>query len=248
MPLYHEQGVVLRRIKLAEADRIVTIMTQGSGKVRAVAKGARKTLSRFGARLEPMTHVQVLMYRGRGSLDTVTQAEILSAHHVLRSDYSLITAGEAMLEATDKVAEEHERNVRLFLLLLQGLRALDRAPADPSAVAESFLLKLLSLSGFHPSLSACAACGGPLDPGLFSSSQGGAVCGGCADYDAELVAPESLTLLASFAGAGLETVGSAPAADGAVRKQARAMLFGFAEYHLDRRIRSLPLLARGAPA
>jgi len=164
MPLYHEQGVVLRRIKLAEADRIVTIMTQGSGKVRAVAKGARKTLSRFGARLEPMTHVQVLMYRGRGSLDTVTQAEIISAHHVLRSDYALITAGEAMLESTDKVAEEHERNVRLFLLLLQGLRALDAAPADPYAVAESFLLKLLSLSGFHPALTACAGCGGRLDP------------------------------------------------------------------------------------
>src|SRR4051794_22279480 len=236
MPLYHEQGVVLRRIKLAEADRIVTIMTQGSGKVRAVAKGARKTLSRFGARLEPLTHVQVLMYRGRGSLDTVTQAEIISAHHMLRADYGLITAGEAMLEATDKVAEEHERNVRLFLLLLQGLRALDRAPADPSAVAESFLLKLLSLSGFHPSLMACAACGGRLDPGMFSSAQGGAVCGRCAEYDAEVVAPGSLALLARYAGAGLETVGAADlTVDPAVRKQARAMLFGFAEYHLDRR-------------
>ena len=248
MPLYHEQGVVLRRIKLAEADRIVTIMTQGSGKVRAVAKGARKTLSRFGARLEPFTHVQLLMYRGRGSLDTVTQAEILSPHRVLRQDYALITAGEAMLESTDKVAEEHERNVRLFLLLLQGLRALDQAPADSAAVAESFLLKLLSLSGFHPALSACAVCGGKLAPGLFSSAQGGAVCGGCADYDAEMVAPESLALLARYAGAGLETVGTSDVADGPVRKQARSMLYGFAEYHLDRRIRSLPMLARGAPA
>jgi len=248
MPLYHEQGVVLRRIKLAEADRIVTIMTQGAGKVRAVAKGARKTLSRFGARLEPMTHVQVLMYRGRGSLDTVTQAEILSAHRTLRTDYSLITAGEAMLEATDKVAEEHERNVRLFLLLLQGLRSLDAAPADPAAVAESFLLKLLSLSGFHPALSACAVCAGRLDPGLFSSAQGGAVCSGCADYDAEPVAPASLALLAHYAGTGLETVGAAPIADGPDRKQARQMLYGFTEYYLDRRIRSLPLLARGAPA
>jgi DNA repair protein RecO (recombination protein O) len=115
-------------------------------------------------------------------------------------------------------------------------------------VAESFLLKLLSLSGFHPALSACAVCGGRLDPGLFSSSQGGAVCGGCADYDAEMVAPESLALLASMAGAGLESVGTTSAPDGAVRKQARAMLFGFAEYHIDRRIRSLPMLARGAPA
>jgi len=248
MPLYHEQGVVLRRIKLAEADRIVTIMTQGSGKVRAVAKGARKTLSRFGARLEPFTHVQVLMYRGRGSLDTVTQAEILSPHRTIRQDYSLITAGEAMIEATDKVAEEHERNVRLFLLLLQGLRALDQAPTDAAAVAESFLLKLLSLSGFHPSLTACAVCGGRLDPGLFSSAQGGAVCGRCADHDAELVAPETFALLARYAGAGLETVGFGPIEGGPVRKQARQMLYGFTEYHFDRRIRSLPMLARGAPA
>ena len=250
MPLYHEQGVVLRRIKLAEADRIVTIMTQGSGKVRAVAKGARRTLSRFGARLEPFTHVQVLMYRGRGSLDTVTQAEILSAHRGIREDYSLITAGEAMLEATDKVAEEHERNVRLFLLLLQGLRALDGRPAppDPAAVAESFLLKLLSLSGFHPALTNCAVCGGRLDPGLFSSAQGGAVCESCADYGSEPVAAESLALLARYAGGDMATVGLAPVAEGPVRKEARAMLYGFAEYHLDRRIRSLPMLARGAPA
>jgi hypothetical protein len=83
---------------------------------------------------------------------------------------------------------------------------------------------------------------------MFSSAQGGAVCGTCADYDAELVAPESLALLASLAGAGLESVGRELVSDGPVRKQARAMLFGFAEYHLDRRIRSLPLLARGAPA
>ncbi len=246
MPLYHEQGVVLRRIKLAEADRIVTILTQGSGKVRAVAKGARKTLSRFGGRLEPFTHVSLLMYRGRGSLDTVTQVEIISAHRAVREDYALITAGEAMLESVDKVAEEHERNVRLFLLLLQGLRALEGRPADPAAVAESFLLKLLSLSGFHPALSACAVCGA-LAPGLFSSDQGGAVCSGCAEYGSEPVSSESLSLLASYAGADLGAVGGV-AVDGPVRKEARAMLYGFAEYYLDRRIRSLPLMARGAPA
>jgi len=156
MPLYKEQGVVLRSVKLGEADKIVTVMTQGSGKVRAVAKGIRKTHSRFGARLEPFTHVSLMVYRGRGALDTVSQAEIISPFMELRRDLGLFAAGETMLEATDKVAEEHERNVRLFLLLLGGLRALDTAPADPAAVAESFLLKLLSLSGFHPSLTACA--------------------------------------------------------------------------------------------
>ena len=150
MPLYKEQGVVLRSVKLGEADKIVTVMTQGSGKVRAVAKGIRKTTSRFGARLEPFTHVSLMVYRGRGSLDTVSQAEIVSPFRALRGDLGLFAAGETMLEAVDKVAEEHERNVRLFMLLLTGMRALDARPADPAAVAESFLLKLLSLSGFHP--------------------------------------------------------------------------------------------------
>lgn len=247
MPLYKEQGVVLRRVKLAEADRIVTIMTQGSGKVRAVAKGVRKTTSRFGGRLEPFTHVSLLLYRGRGALDTITQVEILAAYRPLRSDYALITAGEAMLEAVDKVAEEHERNVRLFLLLLAGLRALEPGPADPPAVAESFLLKLLSLSGFHPSLAACAVCGHPR-PELFSSGQGGAVCVGCAEHGAGPVSPESLSLLDGYARADLTRVGDV-VVDGPVRREARAMLYGFVEYHLERRMRSLPLLARaGAPA
>ncbi|HZA60475.1 MAG TPA: DNA repair protein RecO, partial [Actinomycetota bacterium] len=132
MPLYKEQGVVLGSFKLAEADKIITILTQGSGKVRAVAKGLRRTMSKFGARLEPFTHVSLMLYRGR-SLDTVTQAEIVHPFRSIREDYALVAAGGAMLEAVDKVAEEHERNIRLFLLLKQGLQALETGPADPPA-------------------------------------------------------------------------------------------------------------------
>src|SRR5512141_234246 len=128
MPPYKEQGIVLRSVKLGEADKIVTILTQGSGKVRAGAKGVRKTTSRFGARLEPFTHVNLMLYRGRGSLDTVTQAEILAPHLNIRGNLRLFAAGETMLEAVDKVAEEHEKNVRLVVLLLAGLRALDARP------------------------------------------------------------------------------------------------------------------------
>src|SRR5205814_7665179 len=131
MPPYKDQGVVLRSVKLGEADKIVSILTQGSGKVRGVAKGIRKTTSRFGGRLEPFTHVNLMLYRGRGALDTITQAEIIAPHRNIRDDLSLFAAGETMLEAVDKVSEEHERNVRLALLLLSGLRALDAKPADP---------------------------------------------------------------------------------------------------------------------
>ena len=242
MPLYKEQGVVLRAVKLGEADKIVTVMTQGSGKVRAVAKGIRKTTSRFGARLEPTTHVSLMLYRGRSSLDIVSQAEIISPFLPIRGDLGLFAAAETMLEATDKVAEEHERNVRLFLLLLGGLRALDTAPADPAAVTESFLLKLLSLSGFHPSLTACAECGRS-DPGLFSSGQGGAVCSGCAAPDAGPVSAQALAFLSALGSGGLVEAG-ATQVDPRLRREARALLFGFAEYHLERRIKSLPMLAR----
>jgi DNA repair protein RecO (recombination protein O) len=242
MPLYKEQGIVLRSMKLGEADKIVTILTQGSGKIRAVAKGIRKTHSKFGARLEPLTHVNLLLYRGR-NLDTVAQAEILGSFRTLRGDFDLIAAGETMLEAVDKVAEEHERNVRLFLLLLGGLRVLDDSPRDPAAVAESFLLKLLSLSGFHPSLAGCAVCGLPGPHERFSASQGGVVCLADAENDAGRVAAPAVAWLDLLARTQLESAGDATP-DVVTRKEARAILYGFTEYHLERRIRSFALLAR----
>jgi DNA repair protein RecO (recombination protein O) len=243
VPLYKDQGIVLGSIKLAEADKIVSILTQSSGKIRAVAKGIRRTSSKFGARLEPFTHVSVMLYRGR-NLDTVTQAEIINPFRTLRDDFSLFSAGETMLEAADKVAEEHERNVPLFLLLVRGLRALDTQPAEPAAVAEAFLLKLLSLSGFAPGLSACAVCGA-MEVHRFSHSQGGAVCENCHDRDAQRVHPEALAWLAALVAIPLEEAGAAlPPPQ--VHRAGRALLYGFAEYHLERRIRSLPALVASA--
>src|SRR5947209_2803974 len=138
MPLYPEQGIILRTMRLGEADRIVTIFTQGSGKVRAVAKGVRKTKSRFGGRLEPFSHVDLLLYRGR-DLDIVTQCETITSFRAVREDYERFAAGEAILEATDRVAEERERNVRQFMLLLGALRALGGGE-DPASVVDAYLL------------------------------------------------------------------------------------------------------------
>jgi DNA repair protein RecO (recombination protein O) len=244
MPPYKEQGIVLRAVKLGEADKIVTVLTSGSGKVRAVAKGIRKTTSRFGARLEPFTQVNLMLYRGRGSLDTITQAEIVASHLHIREDLARFAAAETMVEAVDRVAEEHEKNVRLVLLLLQGLRALDAGPADPTAVAESFLLKLLSVSGFHPALTGCAVCGSP-DVRLWSSGLGGAVCAGCADMGAAAISPGALSVLTALAGADLSEAGTAVAGEPA-RREARGFLVGFTEYHLERRMRSVPMLVRTA--
>ena len=230
---------MLRQHKLGEADKIITLMTQGSGKIRGVAKGIRRTKSRFGARLEPFTHVSVMLYRGSGALDTITQAEIVNQHRHVREDLGLFAAGETMLEAVDKVAEEHERNVKLFVLLLQGLRTLDAEPADGVAVSESFLLKLLSVSGFHPSLTACAVCGAT-QPALFSSGQGGAVCTRCAEPEAEPVSSAALDALALLASSGLEDSG-ALVFDDRPRREARNLLYAFTEFYIERRMKSVPL-------
>src|SRR5438105_15084571 len=103
--LYRDQGVVLRSIKLGEADRIVTFMTQGRGKVRAVAKGVRRPGSKFGARLEPTTHLAFQCYQGR-ELDIVTQVETIDANRALREHYGCLTHAVSMWEAVDQVARE----------------------------------------------------------------------------------------------------------------------------------------------
>jgi DNA repair protein RecO (recombination protein O) len=131
---YRDDGVVLRTQKLGEADRIITLLTRQNGRVRAVAKGVRRTKSRFGGRLEPFTHVDVLIHPGR-SLDLITQAEVIRAYgKPLATDYPRYTAGTAMLETAERLTPvEKEPAIRQFLLLIGGLRALGDAlePGDP---------------------------------------------------------------------------------------------------------------------
>ena len=164
--LYRDQGVVLRSIKLGETDRIVTVLAQGHGKIRGVAKGVRKPGSRFGARLEPTTHIAFQCYRGRSDLDVVTQVETIDANRALREHYGCLTHAVSMLEATDQVAQDREPNAALYRMLVGALRTL---AAEPSPlVSAAFFWKLLALEGFHPLLDACRALWqrvGPL-PGL----------------------------------------------------------------------------------
>lgn len=233
MALYKEQGIVLRTIRLGEADRIVTLLTQGSGKVRAVAKGVRKTRSKFGARLEPFTHVDLLLYRGR-ELDIVTQAEIITPFREIRDSYERFTAGEVVLEAIDRVTEEHERSVRTFMLLLGALRQLART-GDPPVVVDAFLLKLASLAGFRPHLSACAACGTPGPHLRFSVSQGGMVCESCRSGAAVRLAEATPPYLAALLDGEWETTEQA---DDEVRSEGSGLVRAFVEYHFDRPLRA----------
>src|SRR5438105_10335783 len=162
MQLYRDDGVVLRTQKLGEADRIVTVLCRSTGRVRAVAKGVRRTKSRFGARLEPFTHVDLMLHVGR-SLDVITQAEVIRAYgEPLTGDYPRYTAGVAMLETAERFTPvEKEPALRQLLLLIGGLRALGEAEHDSRLVLDAFLLRSLAVAGYAPALQECARCGAP---------------------------------------------------------------------------------------
>lgn len=230
MPLYKEQGIVLRTHNLGEADRIVTIFTQGTGKIRAVAKGVRKTRSKFGARLDPFTHVDLLLYKGR-ELDIVTQAEIITSFRGLRESYGRFAAGEMILEAVDRISQERDRNTQVFMLLLNALRALGDGPREPGIVADGFLLRLTSLAGFQPALNACAECGEPR-VSRFSIQQGGMVCDGCRIGGTIRVGEDTIPYLAGL----LDDTG-ADASEG-VRREGSNLVRAYLEYHLDRPLRA----------
>ena len=160
MGQYRDDGIVLRTQDLGEADHIVTILTRRTGRIRAVGKGVRRTKSRFGARLEPFTHVDLQLHTGR-SLDYVTQAETVRAYgEPLAADYPRYTSGTAMLETAERFTPvEKEPSLRQFLLLVGGLRALGEGAHDPRLVLDAFLLRSLAVAGYAPALAECALCG-----------------------------------------------------------------------------------------
>ena len=235
MSLYRDQGVVLRTIRLGEADRIVTLITQAHGKVRAVAKGVRKTKSRFGARLEPLSHVSLLLYEGR-ELDVVTQAETLDHFRVLREDLHRMGRATSMLEAVDQVAQEREPSPRLYQMLVGGLRALSAHDAD--LVVPAFFWKLLSLEGAHPILEQCASCGAEEGLEAFDLAEGGALCRSC--RRGLPLSPEALRILRRILGGDLAgALGEPP---GPATAEVERLATRALEDHLERRLRSLGVL------
>ncbi len=177
MSIRHDQGIVLRGYPFGEADRVVVIVSPNHGQVRAVAKGVRRTKSRFGGRLEPLTHVDLVLYQGR-NLATVTQVSVIEAFPRLRLDLDAVMVAGAMAEAVGKVVVEEEPSHRIFLLLLRGLRALEEGAGGMDLMA-SFLLKLSEAIGQAPALEHCAACGVRNRLGRFSMAGGGLICEGC---------------------------------------------------------------------
>jgi DNA repair protein RecO (recombination protein O) len=235
--LYRDEGIVLRTIKLGEADRIVTLYTRENGKVRAVAKGIRKTKSRFGGRLEPFSRVDLLVYRGRGSLDTITQAHTMRPFGDVRGVYSLLTSGAALVEIVEKMTEERERSFPTYALLVAGLEAL--ASGRTGNVVPAFLVKLLSISGYHPQLRSCAGCGSTAGLAAFSPALGGVACPACArsDRSSTRFAPDRVALLGRL----LSSDFGQDSAQ-AVTQDVTLTLRDYAEYHLERPLKSIKFL------
>ena len=238
MSLFRDTGVVLRTYRLGEADRIVVFLTEHHGKVRAVAKGIRRTTSKFGARLEPLTHVDLLLWQGRSDLDIVNQVEVLNAFRPVREDLGRLPQGMALLEVADQLAQERHPDPRLFSMLVGALRALSDERSDPTLLAPSFFLKALVLEGAGPVLDECASCGEPdgtVDLVAFDLTAGGALCR--SHRSGRPVSPAALVLLRRILGGDLAAVLAGPPPPGA--DEAAELATGAMEAHLDRRIRSV---------
>src|SRR5215217_3403651 len=242
MPTYRDEAVVLRTHKLGEADRIVTMLSRQNGKIRAVAKGVRRTASRFGSRLEPFMVVDLQCYRGR-SLDIVNQAESIGSYGAdIVADYPSFTAANVMVETTDKITDD-SGSLQQYLLLVGALRSLSRREHHPSLTLDSYLLRCLSIAGWAPSFDACAVTGAPGPHTVFVAQLGGVVADDVAPPGSPRLDRETLELLgALLEGRWADTDDATERA----RAQASGIVAAYTQFHLERTLRSLPHVERNA--
>ncbi|AVT33232.1 DNA repair protein RecO [Plantactinospora sp. BC1] len=248
--LYRDDAVVLRVQKLGESDRIITLLTRRHGRLRAVARGVRRTTSRFGARLEPFGHVDLQIAgdpKGEqgSSLHSISQVEGIALYgKAFVSDYPRYTAASAIAETAERLTPvEREPSLRLFQLTLGGLRALADGEHASTLVLDAYLLRGMGLAGWAPALVACAVCGTPGRHGAFSVPAGGCVCPDCRPPGAAHPAPATLDLMAALASGDWRT---ADAAEPPHRRECSGLVAAHLQWHLERGLRSLPLVDRGS--
>lgn len=239
MPHYRETAVVLRTQKLGEADRIITMFTRGRGILRAVAKGVRRTSSKFGARLEPFMVADLQCYEGR-SLDTITQAVTLGAYGPnITEDYDRYRAASVVAETAERLGEG-DPSQEQFALLVGALRTLANG-AVPSALArDGYLLRAMSLAGWSPGLEACVRCGVDPDPPTthtyFAVPLGGIVCDACRTPGIPRLDSDTVLLMrALLAGDWDEALGAPERAT----DQASGIIAAYTQWHLERGLRTL---------
>ena len=256
MPLYRDEAVVLRVHKLGEADRIVTLLTRRHGRVRAVGKGVRRTTSRFGARLEPGSHIDVQLHSrlpdgqhppgGQRGLDLVTQTESLGAYGAqLAGDYSRWTSVSAICETAERLTEEGEPALRLYLLVVGALRALVDGEHPPGLVLDAFFIRAMAGAGWEPALTECAVCSAPGPHAAFAIAAGGAVCGNCRPPGSARPQPETFALMSALLHGDWAM---ADASTEPARRESSGLVAAHLQWHLERGLRSLPLVDRGAVA
>jgi DNA repair protein RecO (recombination protein O) len=230
------EAVILRSIRYGEADRVLHCYTLGRGRIGAIAKGVRRTRSRFGGRLEPFFRLQLILHEGRGDLMTVTSAETVAAHPRLREHAAALESAARACDAVGRLFDTDEPHPAVFHLLCNELALLDTDPAQATqANAVAFRLKLLLAAGFAPQLAACASCGTQEHLSGFSGAAGGVVCSSC---EASAF-PLSEEAHAFMTGALAVPLREAPhAAERAIRQADRAVV-ETAEHHAHVRLRSL---------
>lgn len=231
---------MLRTHKLGEADRIVTMLSRQHGKIRAVAKGVRRTASKFGARLEPFMVADVQLYEGR-SLDIITQAETLGSYGAeISGDYASYTAASVMVETADKVTDD-DGSLQQYLLLIGALRSLARREHPPALTLDSYLLRALSIAGWAPSFVDCAVTGAPGPHSAFVVQLGGVVSDEVAPPGAPRLAAATVSLLGALLAGDWEVAeASAPKP----RSQASGIVAAYTQFHLERGLRSLQHMDR----
>ena len=233
---------MLRTQTLGEADRIITLLTRSSGRVRAVAKGVRRTTSRFGSRLEPFTHVDLQLAEGR-SLDIVTQAETLDPFASrMGASYECYTAGTVMLETAERlVIEDKEPALQQFLLLVGALRAMCDTGRPPHQVLDSFLLRSLAVAGYAPTFEACARCGLMGAHRSFSPAAGGMLCSTCRVPGSMNPSPEAVVLLGALLAGDWPVI---EASEARHRKEATSLVAAYLSWHLERGLKSMSHVVR----
>lgn len=245
MPLYQDEGVVLRTAKLGEADRILTLLTRDHGKVRAVAKGVRRTKSRFGGRLEPFMRVALLIAEGR-SLGVVSQAESIAAYAgPICADFQAYTAANVICETADKlVATEKEPAVAQYRLVLGALNALAKHAHEPSTIGDSYVLRALAIAGWTPRLRVCVVCGEPISSALswyFSIPAGGLMCAADHTPESEAVSWDAICRLSALVDGDWGELDGVPAS-ASIQRGTHQIVEEWGEYYLERPIRSMRLL------
>lgn len=238
MPHYRDEGVVLRTHKLGEVDRILTILTRNHGQIRAVAKGVRKTSSRFGGRLEPFMVADLQLHEGR-NLDTVSQVEQLSNYGAsIVADYPRFTAASAIVEAAEKLTRETSTSQH-YLLVLGALRTLANNDQLPDQVLDSYLLRALAISGWVPTLGDCQQCGSAATH--FSTHSGAVSCGNCQVVGAVAIGTRGLEHMAALLAGDWEIVRTATKE---VRAQVSGVVSGYLQWQLEKGLKSLQHVER----